>query len=113
MSMVKSFERRTHCREKFHNDRSRAVTRSTAGPSFKPVSFDDKATVNFFALKADRTAQKPACARSRRRSTPRLKDFKPVPGSVDFDLHRGEADRVDIGVILICGRRHSKRGTKA
>src|SRR5581483_8973807 len=98
-------------RKKFQSERSRAEIRRTAGPSFKPASLE-KSTVNFFWVSGESY-----CSETSGYSVPPAlsvaeNDFKPVPCSVT-SISSGARPMVSVsGVILICGARHSKRGTR-
>ena len=97
--------------KKFHKERSRAVTRNTAGPSLIPASFDET-TVTFVCITGGSYS-----SAKRERSLPAVEsvtatDFRPVPVSLT-SISIGASPMVSVsGVILTCGLCHSNLGIK-
>ena len=97
--------------KKCHSEASRAVTRSTAGPSFTPDTFVT-ATAIFFSLTGLSN-----CSEARLCSVPpwdsvAVTDLKPVPVSVTW-ISSGATPRTSTsGETVICGGTDSKRGRR-
>ena len=98
--------------KRFQSERSRAITRKIAGPSLRPVSFDDTATTIFFSATAWSN-----CSVASVRSLPpaesvAVTDFNPAPGSLTAISIGARPSKPESGVNLICGASRSKRGAR-
>ncbi len=97
--------------KKFHSEASRAVTRSTAGPSFTPGTFAS-ATAIFFSVTAPSN-----CSEARLCSVPpwdsvAVMDLRPVPWSATWISSGATPSTSRSGGTVICGAADSKRGRR-
>src|ERR1700752_3527655 len=97
--------------KKLHKERSRAVTRNTAGPSFIPASFEET-IVTFVCLTGGGYSFVKGGGLFLLGESATVTDFRPVPDSL-ISISIGARPRVSVsGVILTCGLCHSNLGTR-
>ena len=81
--------------KKLHKERSRALTRNTAGPSLIPVSFDETIVTFVCMTGGSYSCEKRECSVPPAESVTAT-DFRPVPCFIDFYFDGSEPKGVGV-----------------